>query len=603
MAESQIIELDIPPGFKRNVSIAAARGRYIGGDKIRFKNGKPEKIGGYVRYLATAFLGIARGMMSWVSEGLVSYLAVGTAIKAYAVIDSLDDITPLRTSGAALANDPFAVVISSTTVTATHVAHGLEVGAHVHFSGATAGGGITISGEYTVVSVPTANTYTFVHSVAATSTDSTTGGAAVAYEYEINPGLADSAVGLGYGVGPFGAGTYGTARTVGGVTLELRTWFFDNYGNQALGGLLFGQPSGGTIYYWDEPMAAARFVALSGAPSAMRASFVTNERMVVALGTDTPMTMEWSDRTDPTDWTPTLANTANIRTLQEGSRLIAGTRFNDVNFIWSDKAAYLMQFIGSSDEIYDTPVVGKDCGLAGPQAFEVLPTMIAWFSNRMDFYIYAGGLVQKAPNWDEIRGYIIARMDRTRLDKMNVGHTPDWSELWGHYVSIDSSDGEPDEYFKVNYDDWIWDFGTEFDEGRTGHVHFDAPGGSVIMAGADSYLYQHETGVDANGAALPYSIETGPTALFKDRDTDLNGYIPDFERITGTVILRIRTQEWPMSAAFLGDYSFTLTPTTDRQGMSIGARYARWSLSGDNIGDDMRLGAPLIDVGRGGPTR
>lgn len=601
MADGDLIPLDLPPGFRRNVSLAAARGRYTGGDKVRFKNGKPEKIGGYVRYLSTALTGIVRGMLAWVSQGLVSYVIAGTQAKAYAILDSLDDITPYRITGTE-ANNPFTTTSASTTVSVHHVAHGVAAGAHVNWTGAATFNNVTMNGEFIAVTITDADNYT-VTALTTANASSAGGGAAVLYSYEINPGLADSAIGLGYGVGTYGASTYGTARSSGGVTLELRTWFFDNYGNPSLGGILIASPSGGGIYYWDQPGAADRMVVLTNAPTSCRASFVTNERMVVALGTDTPMTMEWSDRDDPTVWTPALSNTANIRTLQEGTRLVVGARFNDANVVWSDRALFGMNFIGSSDEIYDTPVIGKACGIAGPQAFEIFPTMVVWFSNRLDFFIYAGGFVQKAPNWDEIREYVIARMDVSRLDKCVVGHTPTHNEGWLHYVSLDSTTGEPDEYVIFNVESWAFAFGTDFAEGRTGHIYFDAPSTTIIMAGADSYLYQHETGVDANGAAMPYSIETGPTALNKDRDTDLNGYVPDFERISGTAILRIRTQQWPMSPAFLDDQSFTITPTTDFVPITIGARYARWTLSGSNIGDDMRLGLPFIDAATAGKTR
>lgn len=601
MPETNLTPLELPPGIYLAASRASSRGRYVGGDKIRFYGGKPQKIGGWIRYISTAFSGIARGLFAWVSSTFVNYLALGTATKAYAIVDSYHDLTPYRITGTE-ANNPFTTTNGSAVVSVHHVGHGVEVGAHVHWTGSTLINNVTLVGEYTVVTVTDVDNFT-VTALTTASGSGAGGGAAAAYSYEINPGLASSAAGLGWGTGPYGAGTWGSARSTG-ITQDLRTWSFDGYGD-----LLMGSPSGGTIYYWDESASADRFVALSGAPAACRSMFVANERMIVALGTDTPMTMAWCDRDDPTQWTPALNNTANVRTLQEGNKLIAGTRFNDVNFFWSDTSAFLMQFLSSSDEIYSTPPVGKNCGLAGETAFEVLPTMLMWFAARLDLFVYSGGLVDRAPNWDDIRPYIVSRLNVTYLDKMTMGQVPGQNEVHVHYVSVDSADGEPDEWFSVNILDWTYVPHTGFNSrGRTAHVHFDQPGGAIVEAGTDMYLYQHETGVDGvddSGItiAMPAHVETGPNALYKDRDILLNGYVPDFEDITGNVTLNIQITQWPMSPAPIDEQSFTLTPTTEYQSINMGGRYARLKLSVSDIGADFRLGVPLIDTGIAGATR
>lgn len=598
--------LDLPGGFLRTTSVFAARGRVIDGDKVRFQNGKWEKIGGWVKLAEEQLTGVARGAYGWTTTTGDNLIATGTATKLYSVLDMVQDITPLRTSGT-LGTDPFAVTDGETTVTVTHTAHGLTDGATAHFSGASAGGGITIDGEYVITYVD-ADSYTIEHSSAATSTDSTTGGASVAYEYEINPGYQSSAYGVGYGAGLYGEGTYGTPRASGnglagssGILNELRTWFFANYGTK-----LLVLPSGGTVYLWDQPASALRAVAVTNAPASARAMFITPERMIVALGTSLPMTMQWCDRESATNWTAGVGSTANTRTLQVGNKLIAGTTFTGgISLIWSDTALYLMQYIGATGEIYSTRVISEGCGLIGPCGFARSADLMAWMGNH-DFFYYQGGLAQRCPRQDEIRDYILGtttrsgiitggRINRDYAAKVACGYNPKHNEFWWHYVSVDSTDGEPDEYVKVCLDDWSWDTGTL---PRSAMTNTAGPAGQTVMIGTDGYVYRHEVGTDADGAALPWSLQTSPVPLGNAAaDMDVEGFVPDFERQYGTIAMRLRTWERPMSAAPLDDNDYDIEEGDTLIDVRLGGRYADLKLSGDGVGCDFRLGIPQIEIG------
>ena len=596
MANFPPVPLDIPPGIVKAVSDAGAIGRYVDGDHIRFWQGRPEKIGGWIKYIAAQTVGVVRGALAWLTADSNRLLALGTYIKAYSVVESLDDITPLRTSGT-LGTDPFAVVDTETTVTVTHTTHGItEDGAYVSFSGASAGGGITIDGEYLATYI-NANSYSIEHSAAATSTATATGGASVTYEYQINAGLPDTAYGLGVGSGPVGDGTVGTARTSGGILREMRTWFFDTFGS-----LLVVHPSGGTIYTWDEPNAAARAVAVTNAPSSARASFVTAERMIVALGTTTPMTMQWCDRDDNTNWTAATDSTANTRTLQTGNRLIAGARFpgGGGQLFWSDLACYGMQFTSSTDFIYDTPVLAYRAGLIGPTAFEITRDLVIWLTPDLEVMIYTG-TVTKAPGFENIQAYIRTMLDTEKPDKITTGFTPDFSEIWFHYVSLDSTDGEPDRYFKVNTDEWAWDEGTL---GRTAHVNFPTPGGDVVMTGPDRYIYQHEVGYNADSVALSWSLELGRMSLSnRQTETDLHGFIPDLQRQTGNITVNVKMFERPNSKIEIDDQTFAIMKDDEIVDMVMGGGYAKFTYSGSSLGCDFRFGTHLLDVGPAGASR
>lgn len=598
------IPLDLVPGVILTDTAKAAGPRVVSADHVRVRAKRYEKIGGWEKRVDDQILGLVRGMFSWVARRGIDLVAAGTYIKLYSVSDELQDITPLDSSGS-LGTDPFETTDGSTEVVVNHTAHGREEGAYVDFDGATAGGGITIDGTYTVASVVDDNSFTIIHSTSATSTDSSTGGSSVTYEYEINPGLQTTAYGTGWGVGGWGEGTWGTPRSISdAITLELRYWCIVNYGTQ-----LAVQPFGGTVYLWDEPAGDARAAAVSNAPASARAMFITPERMITMLGTSAPMVMEWCDRDDPTDWTPATSNTANIRTLQSGNKLMNGTVFGTISLIWSDTSVYLHQFSPGDDFIYRTDVIATGCGLLAAGAFVVTPIGVFWMSD-VGFHVFSGGVVSIIQRSEEIRDYVFGRQDGTvtgNLDrnyaaKTFAGFNKRFNEVWFGYVSIDSEDGEPDRYISVAIDeDWSWMPGTLT---RTAMASSKQPIGTVVMAGVDNYIYSHEIGLDADSAALDWHLETGVVALGDGAiDQDIDGFEPDLQRQTGAITLTIFTKDRPRGED-LESTEYEIGASDTLVDARVGGRYAGLRLSQEGIvGGDFRLGVPAIELGGAGSKR
>lgn len=607
MAVSSPIRLDLPPGIVNNLGPASASGRYVDGDKVRFRGGRPEKIGGWTKAIATTFVGLARGIIGWTTSTSSDLITFGTSTKAYAADDSYDDITPIRASGT-LGADPLSTTDTSAVVDVVHVAHGMDSGATAILAGAAAIGGITPNGAY-IVTVVDDDNYQITHSSDATSTVLGGGGASVTYQYEINPGLTETTLGLGFGVGPFGASTFGTPRaSATGISLEMRYWYFAKYGTH-----LMVLPSGGSLYKWDQPASADRAVIVSNAPTASRAMFVTAERYPVLLGAiqastglSNPMHIRWPDVDDITDWTPTTINRSNGRTLQSGNKLMGGTVFSSVNLIWSDTSLYLMQFISGSNFIYDTRVIAVNCGLIAPGAYAVTPIGVLWMTSD-GFYIYNGS-VDQVPRHMEIEGAIfpvetnsssIFRLNRQKAAKVYCGFNRKANEVWWGYPSAISS--EPDRYIAVSLDDWSWHFGTI---ARTAMAYNPRPNGDVIMAGTDSYIYQHEVGKDADGSAMSVYIETDLVSLGDgSTDLDIEGFVPVFERHVGDLTLTVTTKERPMSAGDLEENAYTIEEGDDLVDIYMGGRYAKMRLASNEASGDFRLGIPLIEIGPGGESR
>ena len=598
------IPLDLVPGVRLTDTAKASGPRVVSADHVRVRSRRYEKIGGWEKRADEALNGLVRGIFSWVAKRGIDLVAAGTHIKLYSVSDEVQDITPLSSSGT-LSTDPFAVVDTETIVTVTHVSHGRAEGSIVHFDNASAGGGITIDGTYTVVEVLTDDTYTIEHSSPATSTDSTTGGASVTFEYEINPGLVDQSYGTGYGVGGYGEGTYGTPRSItDAITIDLRFWSIQPYGTN-----LLVHPSGGTLYKWDEPADAARAVAVTNAPTTARAMFVTAERMPTMLGTTTPMTMQWPDRDDITDWTPSASNTANTRTLQSGNKLMNGTVFGTTNFIWSDTSFYSHQFVPGDDFIYRTDLVATGCGLLALGAFVVTPIGIFWMSDT-NFHVFSGGVVSTVPRAEEVRDYVFGKpdgsvagnLDRNFAAKTFAGYNKRFNEVWFGYVSVDSETSEPDRYVSIALDeDFAWMPGTL---ARTAMTHSKQPIGTVVMAGVDSYLYHHEVGLNADGAALDWHIESGLVALGEgSMDQDIDGFEPDFLRQEGTITLTIFTKDRPRGDT-LESTDYDIEEGSELVDTRVGGRYAGFRMAQEGVlGGDFRLGVPAIELGGAGVKR
>ena len=234
-------KLTLRPGVNRENTRYTNENGWYESDKVRFRQGTPEKIGGWSRISTNIFLGICRSLWAWVTLGSVKLIGVGTSLKFYISQGGLyNDITPNRT--VVTLTNPFVTTNLSTTVTVTDAADGFLNGDFVTFTGGTAVGGLTISGQYQLTYV-SGSTYTITASSAATSTVAAGGGTVYAV-YNINTGPSFAVSLSGWGASTWGSGPWGTGAA--GLTDQIRIWNQYNYGQD----LLFG-PRGGGLYYWN----------------------------------------------------------------------------------------------------------------------------------------------------------------------------------------------------------------------------------------------------------------------------------------------------------------------------------------------------------------
>ena len=238
-------KLQFKPGINRENTRYTTEGGYYDCDKVRFRQGTPEKIGGWNKISNSTFNGICRSLWSWATLAGNVLTSVGTNTNYY--ISSLGayyDMTPVRTT--TTLTNPFSVASGSSIVTVHAPAHGAATGDSVYYSGATAFDG-TVTGAIinSIFSITRtdADNYTITLPVTASSTATSVGGTTVAV-YKLN-GTPENPAGLsGWGTGAWGSDSWGNAVTH--VTNTTRIWSQSNYGQD----LVFGY-NGGPMYYWE----------------------------------------------------------------------------------------------------------------------------------------------------------------------------------------------------------------------------------------------------------------------------------------------------------------------------------------------------------------
>jgi len=196
-------KLQFRPGLNREGTDYSNEGGWFDGDKIRFRSGFPEKIGGWTQVSNNTFNGVARSIWVWSSgdAGIGnSYIGVGTNTQYYIFFGGVyNDVTPVVDTN--ILTNPFTTVSGSTTVTVTDAGYNPSVGDYINISGASLVGGILIDGEYAVTAILSGTTYTITSLAAATS--SATGGGTVTIQYEYPVGLNVYSIGTGWGAGPW----------------------------------------------------------------------------------------------------------------------------------------------------------------------------------------------------------------------------------------------------------------------------------------------------------------------------------------------------------------------------------------------------------------
>tara|TARA_R110000796_G_scaffold64272_2_gene148989 strand:- start:768 stop:2699 length:1932 start_codon:yes stop_codon:yes gene_type:complete len=635
-----LTKLQFQPGINKETTSYSNEGGWFDCDKVRFRQGFPEKIGGWSKLGSNSFLGSCRALHPWRTLQLDLFLGVGTSSKYYIEWgQGYYDITPLRETTAPGAATLAKIANDDPTITVQDTNHGAIAGDFVTFSGAISlGGSITaaiINQEYQIFSVTDVNNYTIkareVASVSAITVngvytpttidavagDTGNGGGSIVAAYQVSSGLNSAVFGTGWGTGTWSRGTWGSAATLT-LTDLMRIWTHDNFGEDLVINI-----QDGDIFFWDASAVSAlstRAVSLAtratalgftGAPTIATKIIVSDvDRHILAfgadpvsdIGTQDPLLIRFSDQQNAFDWTPTINNSAGELRLGSGSKIETAVETRQQILVFTDVSLYAMQFVGAPFT-FGISMISENTTVRGPLAVVAVDDAVYWMGKN-EFYVYNGG-VQKLPC--TVRDYVFSNFNEGQAEKCFAALNSAFSEVWWYYPSANSS--EIDRYVVFNYVQNIWYVGNL---NRTAWIDrgvYNRP----IAASTDYYLYNHETGSD-DGSTSPSSpisayIESSQFDIGEgDQFSFVNRVIPDltFRDSTATapsVNMVLKSRNYPGgnftntdSSAVTRSATVPVEQFTQEANVRLRGRSMTLKVDSTATGVAWRLGSPRIDV-------
>ena len=604
-------------GIHKEGTAYSNEGRFFDAGFIRFRAGRPEKMGGWVKKYQNSFVGVCRKIKQWAANNGLRYIGLGTTKKTYIISgNSFVDVTPIRlTSGA---GDPtFSASNGSSVLTVTEAGHGAVLGDFVTFSSAASLGGLitaaVLNQEYEITSITDANTFTITakdtdgNTVTANSSDTGNGGSSTVAVYQINIGLDVAVPGGGWSSGPWGDGTWGTAAG-DTVANTLRLWSLDNFGEDLVLNARLG-----AIFLWDATSPSNRAKELSTIAGAanppsevLQIVGSTQDRHVLAIGCNPifesnldPMQIRWCTQENVLDWTPKTTNTAGDLKLSVGSTIIGAVRGRQEIAIWTDNALYSVQFVGAPF-VFKANLITDGVSLIGPNA-AVTANNVIFFMDRGNFYAYAGA-AKVLPC--TVRAYVFDDFAEAQAEQVVAFANTAFNEVGWFYPSASST--VCDRMVVYNYEENAWSIS---DLARDAWDDAAASADTPIAVKTTSdigHVFSHETGFDDDGQALTAFIET---ADFDISDGDHFAFVkrllPDclFVGESDSPVLDYSIKVRDNAGGTLLTASTTsVTPTSEfaMSNVRARARQVRVRVESTDIQNGWRLGDVRLDVRQDG---
>ena len=626
-------KLQFKAGINKDVTPYSNEGGWVDGDKIRFRLGYPEKIGGWLKYSANTFQGVCRALHNWIALDGSNLLGLGTHLKYYIEEGgAFNDITPLRDTTAA-GDVTFSASNGSSSITVSDTNHGANINDFVTFSGAaTLGGLITadvLNQEYQVDSVTSSGVYVITakdpttgNAVTANSSDSGNGGSSVVGAYQINAGLNSQVGGTGWGAGTWGSGGWGLASALTTST-EIRLWSHDNFGED-----LIINARDSNLYYWDKSGGlSARAVEVStkagakSVPTVAKQVLVSDQdRHVIAFGCDAinssssaaqgngtqdPLLIRFSSQENAVDWFPSTSNTAGDLILGSGSEFVQAVETKREILVWTDTSLHSMRFIGPPFT-FGLQQLASNITIMGPNAAVATEDVVYWMGID-NFYVYSGQTQQLECT---VKDHVFADFNLSQTDKVYGGVNSEFSEVIWLYCSDTNSvanggDGENDRYVIYNYKDTIWYYGT-----LSRSAWLDRGTRAYPIAAQGAYLYNHEYEYDDDGSAMNSYIESAPMDIQDgDNFSLVTKVIPDLTFVGSTSLaspqatftLKSRTEP---GAAYSNTSSGTAVRTasspveTFTEQLNLRTRGRSFSVRVESaaLGTKWKLGSPRVNI-------
>lgn len=603
-----LVPIKLKPGIDRSNTNYGNTGGYYACDKVRFRDGTPEKIGGWDKYTAQTFLGTARNLFCWSSLTGSVLLAAGTSIKYY--IESgggLADVTPYRTVNDALGTAPLSATSGSSVLVVTHANHGANDGDYVVLSGVATFAGIPVGSLNTEFSatVIDANTYSIVVDAVANTTV-LGGGASVLASFELTSASDVAVPGFGWNAGAWERGAWNDPAPVAAYT-TLRLWTQESFGEDHV-----FAPVGGSVYYWKfsngVSTRAILLTSLAGASNtplyAIKLLLSTSDRHLIVFGTNPigstdidPLYIRWADTESLTNWTPSVTNAAGGIRLSSGNRIVTAVKLKQEIIVFTDGSLFSMQFIGAPN-IFGIFPTADNISIASSNAVTVANDTIFWMGGDK-FYTYNGRV---SPLHCPINKFIFDNMSSTQFDQTFAGTNEGFNEIWWFYVSRNSL--EVDSYVIFNYVENIWSYGT-----MKRSAWIDSPLKDYPIATGGNLIYNHEHGVDDAGDAIHAYIESTDFDITDGNSFSfVNRVLPDVTFVGSTasapkVTMTITPRNSPGSSyraepanAVVRSASVPIEQFTERCDLRLRGRQLKMRIESNDAGVQWKLGVPRIEI-------
>jgi hypothetical protein len=647
-------KLQLRPGVNRESTSLANEGTWFEMDKVRFRSGFPEKIGGWVRDIGSAdtannalapatgsFWGVCRALFNWVTIAGFNLMGVGTNLKYYiqqTANGTYYDVTPIRATDT-VASNAF-TTDGTTTVQVNDTAHGAQAGDFVTISGvASAVNGIPaadLNKEFQIVSIVSNNAYTIVVATAATSSGTT---GAATFTYQITTGGDVYTVGVGWGAGGWGGVTTGYTSTGWGspapagvgIGTQLRLWSQDNFGDY-----LVMNPRGGALYLWVPAVTPATYnraqilsstntntqdgtqywLTDSSCPTVANAVATSDtSRFVITFGcnevgstTLDPLLVRWSDQENYAVWAPAATNQAGSYRLNIGSSIVAHLQGRQEILVWTDASLYSMQYLGPPF-VWGFQILGDNISIAGPNVAATAANVTYWMGTDK-FYMYSGRVETL---YCPLRQYIFGDINLSQQYQFFASTNEAYNEVWWFYCSAGSD--TIDRYVIFNHLEKIWSYGNL---ARTAWLDTPLRNNPTAATYGNILVYQ-ENGVDDGSVNPPVPIESYiQSADFNIGDGHNYGYvwrmIPDItfdgssvNNPAVTFTMRPRQNpgaNYSTSAAasvestqnYQAQRNYLVQQFTEIIYTRVRGRQMAFKISSDGLGVQWQLGVPSIDV-------
>ena len=612
-------KLQFKPGVNRDQTNYTNEGGWFECDKVRFRSGYPQKLGGWLRYGTFTIIGICRQMFNWITTESDNYLAMGTSKKVYLEAGTeVYDITPLQHTSTTLgaAAGPFTATSGSPTITvsySTDTAYNPEVGNYVTYSGAASlGGNITAdvlnkAFGYEILTVDTsAKTYTINVGVNANGSDTGKGGATVTAKYDIDVGNDIDTYGYGWGAGAWGRLTWGSGA-VTPVVLQQRDWFFNNFDNDLVMNI-----RNGPIYYWERSAGITSRAALLSAttlngvapadvPAEATEILVSqNDKHLLAFGatpygggTFDPLLIRWATQDQPNVWTPLATNSAGFLRLSRGSRIVCAVTTRQEILVYTEGTLNSLQFLGTAD-VFSLQELADNISIISPRAVSVVNNVAYWMGSDK-FYAYSGR-VETLPS--TLRNHVFTNLNFAQADQIISGTNEGWNEIWWFYPTANSQVN--DAYVVYNHLEKIWYYGTIH---RTAWL--DSPVREYPQAVGDYKLYNHELGTNDDDLPMVSNISSSDFDLVDgDQFILTKRIIPDLSfsgstANTPTATMYIKPRNFPGNA-YTNIESQNVIETsvdiyTEQIFMRARARQMAIEIESTGLNVQWQLGSPRLD--------